>query len=60
MQLNELETALLGWKSASLIYGKRRLKYMACMRDDFAYLEVKEKRVIYSMLVLISKLQEWT
>ena len=25
MQLNELETALLGWKSASLIYGKRRL-----------------------------------
>ena len=60
MQLNELETALLGWKSASLIYGKRRLKYMACMRDDFAYLEVKEKRVIYIMLVLISKLQEWT
>ena len=33
---------------------------MACMGDDFAYLEVKEKRVIYIMLVLISKLQEWT
>ena len=61
MQLNELETALLGWKSASLIYGKRRLNLHGfCMRDDFAYLEVKEKRVIYIMLVLISKLQEWT
>lgn len=85
MQLNELETALLGRKSASLIYGKRRpnfhglhARWLRMRTDDkknllfsgkkhreilnkkSAYLAVKEKRVIYIMLALISKLQEKT
>ena len=45
------------WQKKLLFSGK---KHREILSKNSAYLEVKEKRVIYIMLVLISKLQEWT